>query len=141
MRVGGDYRRLNNDPSTDANGRGTFQFNGIATSGYTANGLAIPNTGYDLADFLLGRPESSTIRYSAQTDYLRANAFDGFFMDNFQFKPNLTFNLGVRYEYFAPYTEKYNRIANLAISPAYNAVAVVTPGQTAPYSGRPCPIR
>jgi len=56
-------------------------------------------------------------------------------MDNFQFKPNLTFNLGVRYEYFAPYTEKYNRIANLDISPAYNAVSVVTPGQNAPYSG------
>ncbi len=139
MRAGGDYRRLNNDPSTDANGRGTFNFNGIATSGYTANGLAIPNTGYDLADFLLGRPESSTIRYSAQTDYLRANAFDGFFMDNFQFKPNLTFNLGLRYEYFAPYTEKYNRIANLAISPQYNAVSVVTPGEANPYGGGALP--
>ena len=139
MRIGGDYRRLNNDPSTDANGRGTFNFNGIGTSGYTANGLAIPNTGFDLADFLLGLPESSTIRYSSQSDYLRANAFDGFFMDNFQYKPNLTFNFGMRYEYFAPYTEKYNRIANLAISPAYNAVQVVTPGETAPYGGGTLP--
>ncbi len=39
MRIGGDYRRLNNDPSTDANGRGTFNFNGLATSGFTAAGL------------------------------------------------------------------------------------------------------
>ncbi len=54
-------------------------------------------------------------------------------MDNFQFKPNLTFNFGMRYEYFAPYTEKYNRIANLAIAPGYNAVSVVTPGEANPY--------
>jgi hypothetical protein len=139
MRVGGDYRRLNNDPSTDANGRGTFNFNGIGTSGYTASGLAIPNTGLDFADFLLGLPESATIRSSAQNDYLRANALDGFFMDNFQYKPNLTFNLGVRYEYFAPYTEKYNQIANLAISPNYNAVAQVTPGSVNPYNGQTLP--
>lgn len=139
LRIGGDYRRLNNDPSTDANGRGTFNFNGIGTSGYTANGLAIPNTGLDFADFLLGRPESATIRSSAQTDYLRANAFDGFVMDNFQFKPNLTFNLGLRYEYFAPYTEKYNQIANLAVSPAYNAVSVVQPGAIDPYTNQQLP--
>jgi hypothetical protein len=64
---------------------------------------------------------------------------DAFFMDNWQFKQNLTFNLGLRYEYFSPYTEKYNRIANLAVSPAYNAVAVVTPGMKDPFSGNTLP--
>jgi hypothetical protein len=139
IRVGGDYRRLNNNPTTDANGRGTFAFTGLATSGFTSAGLAIPNTGFDFADYLLSFPDSSSVRYSEQSDYLRANAFDGFVMDNWQFKPNLTFNIGVRYEYFSPYTEKYNRIANLAISPAYNAVAVMTPGSINPYSNQALP--
>jgi hypothetical protein len=139
IRAGGDYRRMNNDPTTDANGRGTFAFTGIETSGFTSAGLAIPNTGYDFADYLLGLPDSTSIRYSQQSDYLRANAFDGFFMDNFQFRPNLTFNLGARYEYFSPYTEKYDHIANLAINPAYTAVAVVTPGSVNPFTGQTQP--
>src|SRR5260221_8281933 len=44
--------------------------------------------------------------------------------------------IGARYEYFTPYTEKYGRIANLDIAPGFTAVAVVTPGQSGPYSGR-----
>ncbi len=49
--------------------------------------------------------------------------------------PGLTVNLGIRYEYFAPYTELYNRLANLDLSPGFTAVSVVLPGQTGPYSG------
>lgn len=138
MRVGGDYRRLNNDPTTDSNGRGTFAFTGIGTS-QLVNGVAVPNTGLDFADFLLGLPDSATARYSQQSDYFRANAFDGFFMDNYQFRPNITFNLGLRYEYFSPYTEKYNNIANLAINDTYTAASVVLPGSVNPYSGEKLP--
>jgi hypothetical protein len=49
--------------------------------------------------------------------------------------PGLTVNVGVRYEYFAPYTELYNHIANLDVSPGFTAVSVVTPGESGPYSG------
>ncbi len=50
-------------------------------------------------------------------------------------RPNLTLNLGLRYEYFSPFYEKYGRIANLDIAPGYSAVARVTPGASGPYSG------
>ena len=43
--------------------------------------------------------------------------------------------MGLRYEFFSPWHEKYGRIANLDIAPAFTAVAVVTPGETGPYSG------
>ncbi|MEO7649592.1 MAG: TonB-dependent receptor, partial [Bryobacteraceae bacterium] len=36
---------------------------------------------------------------------------------------------------FSPFREKYNRIANLDVAPGFTGVAVVTPGQTGPYSG------
>src|SRR5204862_181211 len=43
---------------------------------------------------------------------------------------NLTFNLGVRYEYMQPFTEKYRHLANLDIAPNFTGVQVVLPGQS-----------
>jgi hypothetical protein len=48
---------------------------------------------------------------------------------------NFTLNLGLRYEYFAPWQEKYGRIANLDIAPGFSAVSVVTPSQSGLYTG------
>ena len=59
---GGDYRRQQFNQLADTNGRGTYTFNGSATS-LLVNGVAQTGTGYDLADFLLGLPTTSSIRY------------------------------------------------------------------------------
>ncbi len=40
----------------------------------------------------------------------------------------MTLVLGLRYEYFTPFAEKYGRAANLAIGTDYSSVTVVTPG-------------
>ena len=56
--VGGDYRRQQFNQFADTNGRGTYTFNGSATS-YIVDGAAQSGTGYDLADFLLGMPATS----------------------------------------------------------------------------------
>jgi hypothetical protein len=42
---------------------------------------------------------------------------------------------GVRYEIHTPPIELYNHLANLDLAPNLSAVAVVTPGETGPYSG------
>ena len=39
----------------------------------------------------------------------------------------LSLNLGLRYEYFAPWQEKYGHIANLEIAPSFSAVAPCCP--------------
>jgi hypothetical protein len=49
-------------------------------------------------------------------------------MDDWRVNRGLTINFGVRYEYFAPYTELYGHLANLDINPAFTAVDVVTAG-------------
>ena len=54
VRFGGDYRAQRLDSETDANARGSFVFTGLYTTG-VAGGAAIPGTGSDLADFLLGQ--------------------------------------------------------------------------------------
>jgi hypothetical protein len=121
------YTRNDLNSLTDQNGRGTFNFTGLLTSELTPAG-PVPGTGFDLADFLLGLPQSSSIRYGDTSTYFRNNAWSGYAQDDWKVRTNLTLILGARYEYFGPFSEKYGRIANLDIAPGFTAVSVVTPG-------------
>ena len=132
---GGGYTRSFNNTFTDANGRGTFTFTGLATSQLNANGQPVAGTGLDFADLLLGLPQTNSIRYGGSNTYFRSNSYYIFGQDDFRVLPNLTLNLGLRYEYFAPWHEKHGRIANLDIAPNFSAVSVVTPAQPGLYSG------
>ncbi len=133
--VGGGFTRADLSARTDPNGRGTFNFTGIATSQLDARGQVVPGTGYDLADFLLSLPQSSSIQYSGFNEYFGANQWNGYAQDEWKARANLTILAGVRYEYFSPFSEKYGRLANLDIAPGYTAVSVATPNQAGPYSG------
>jgi len=133
---GGEYRRMQLNNRTDQNARGTFNFSGTATSGFDANGQPVNGTGFDFADFLLGLPQSSSIRFGGTSTYFRGSVTNAYLQDDWRVRSNLTINLGLRYEYFQPFREKWGQIANLDISPAFDAVAVVLPGQSGPYSGQ-----
>lgn len=133
--LGVSYTRADLSTVTDPNGRGTFSFTGIATSELSSTGQPITGTGYDLADFLLGYPQSSSIRYGNSSNYFLENQWVGYAQDEWKMRPNFTLILGVRYEFFTPWTEKYGRMANLDIAPGFTNVAVVTPTQPGAYTG------
>jgi hypothetical protein len=121
---GGGITHYLNNSITDSNGRGSFSFSGLNTAEYV-NGLPVSGTGYDFADFLLGLPETSSIRYGDSSLYFRSNGYNAFAMDDFRVTNSLTLNLGIRYEYFTPWTEEYGHIANLEIAPGFSAVTPV----------------
>jgi hypothetical protein len=73
---GGGFTHFLNNSITDQNGRGSFSFSGLSTAGY-ANGLPISGTGYDFADFLLGLPETTSIRYGRLSRRHRPDAKSG----------------------------------------------------------------
>ena len=132
LSFGGEFRRLQYNNRTDQNARGTFTFSGNATSALDSNGQPIANTGYDFADFLLGLPLQSSVRFGASDTYFRGSVYSAYGADDWRMRNNFTVNIGLRYEYFTPLTEKYNRMANLDIAPGFTAVAVVTPGGSDP---------
>jgi len=135
-RFGGDYRRILQSFRSSRNAEGSFVFTGFATSQYTTgSSQPIADTGYDFADFLLGFPQQTSLQSGATAYNFRANSYDLFVQDDWRFRPNLSFNLGMRYEYNGPYTEAKNQIANLDVAPGFASAAVVLPGQSGPFNG------
>ncbi len=133
--LGVSYTRADLSTRTDPNGRGTFSFTGEATSALTANGAPQTGTGYDLADFLLGLPQSSSIRYGDSSNYFLQNQYTGYAQDEWKMRPNFTLTLGVRYEFFSPWQQKFGHMANLDIAPGFTNVSLVTPTLPGLYTG------
>jgi hypothetical protein len=121
---GGDFRREEFNDFFQQNPRGTFTFTGTATQSGASGGV-------DLADFMLGVPDASSIAFGNADKYFRQSAYAAYISDDFRVHPGLTIDAGIRWEYGAPMTELYNRLVNLDIVPGFSAVAPVvanTPG-------------
>jgi outer membrane receptor protein involved in Fe transport len=123
---GGDFRHQMLDASNASNARGTFIFTGGAS-------------GVPFADFLLGFAQETSLQSGANEYNFRSNTFDLFVQDNWRAGKNLTFNLGLRYEYVTPFSELNNQQVNLDVASDFSAVALVQPGQTGPITGKQYP--
>jgi hypothetical protein len=116
---GFDFRREQFNYLSQANPRGTFSFTGAATSGSAAN------SGSDVADFLLGVPDASNIGFGNPDKYLRQSVYDAYLQDDWRATPQLTINVGARWEYGAPVTELKRRLVNLDVASGFSAIAPV----------------
>ena len=119
--AGADYRRQEYNYFYQQNPRGSFSFTGAAT----ANSAESSTTGSDLADFLIGIPDTSSIAFGNADKYYREPVYDAYFTDDWRVMPVLTINAGLRWEYSAPMTELFGRLVNLDINPGFTAAAPV----------------
>jgi len=124
LRFGGDYRRVHRDFLGGSNSTGTFYFTGLYT-------------GSSLGDFLLGEPQETSIDAAAAKSYLRENVMDMYATDDWRVKSYLTLNYGVRYEFFAPFTEKNDHLAFVETNAAagFTKASETQAGGTGAYSG------
>jgi hypothetical protein len=115
---GGDLRWQQFNQFGQQNARGAFAFTGAATQGSGS-------TGSDLADFLIGVPDTSQIAYGNADKYFRQRVYDLFVNDDWRIRPELTLSAGLRWDYGSPMTELKGRLVNLDIASGFEAVAPV----------------
>ena len=119
--LGGDFRKQQYNDFFQQDPRGTFTFTGAATQTAASSSTA----GSDLADFLIGVPDTSSIAFGNADKYLRQPAYDAYAADDWRILPILTINVGARWEYEAPITELHGRLVNLDVAPGFSSAAPV----------------
>jgi hypothetical protein len=139
LRAGAEVRYRFISSFSNPTPRGDFTFTGLMTSQLSKKGLPSKGTGYDLADFLLGLPQSTSLQYGVLSNYLRGQWYVAYVQDDWRVLPRFSINYGVRYEYVTPLFEKYNHMVNLLMNPSMTGVAMVIPGATTPFGGAPLP--
>ena len=93
--------------------QGRFDFGGEWTrqqatvSGGTGNGST-------MASYLLGLPHNSNSSFARNADAFWSQHFTAFYVHNdWRVTPKLTVNMGLRWDYETPVTERYNRVTSL----------------------------
>jgi hypothetical protein len=93
------------------NGTDTLQFNfSNLTTGLPGASFA-NKVGFGFASFFLGAVDSASRNVTFDL-YGRRSYVSGFFQDDFKVNNRLTLNLGLRWEKYNPFHEKYGRWAN-----------------------------
>lgn len=104
--------------------RGQYTYTGAFTENNSD-----PSTGDAFADFLLGLPQQTSRTVGASQAYLRQNDYGAFLQHDWQISRALTVNMGVRYEFFSPFTDARDQMLNLDYSSLPNPPTLVPVNQ------------
>lgn len=134
LKVGGDFRNITYGDLGWATQDGEFDFNGFYTTGYDSTGkIATTGTGNPMADLLLSVPNYAHAALKGAGDYpynLQWATVSGYGQDDWRITPELTLNLGVRWELAQNAREINNQFVNFD-----------TATQTMLYAGKTMPDR
>ena len=103
---GGEFIRVQFDGDWVVTNNGNYSFDGSATSQYVAGQRSSSNQGNALADLELGLPVSGSGLVGTSAGAFREYDVSGFVQDDWRATSRLTLNMGLRYDYINPPTDK-----------------------------------
>jgi hypothetical protein len=118
IKAGTDMRQYRWSAFTFGNPSGTYTFccnsSSTSTSNWTNNPVVSTTAspiGQDFAGFLLGLPTSGSLDLNSHST-VQSRYFAFFVHDDWRVRPDLTINIGLRWEHDTPEVERFNRSLN-----------------------------
>ena len=105
IKIGGEMRREQNNNNEVSEARPEFVFKSLLD--FANDSVFFQNIAID--------PRTGGAANGQR--YFRSNTYGFFIQDDYKLRPNLTLNLGLRYEYQTPLTEKEGRLTNYEFGP------------------------
>ncbi|MCX6622168.1 MAG: TonB-dependent receptor, partial [Acidobacteria bacterium] len=111
--------------------QGSHSFYGDWTALYSpADDAAVSYTGSGFASMLLGNPTYLSNQYNRGYFYFRQKEIGAYVQDSWRLSSKLTLDLGLRWDKWTVYHEKYNRLVNLDVNNSATGMLVYTPHST-----------
>ncbi len=108
VKVGGEIRRDRYNQFGNQFAPGTFSFDGQSTFNPANRGA----TGFTFADFMLGFTSQAGRVVAMANALLRSSSYYVYVQDDWKVTPQLTLNIGLRYENVRPWYDKYRGMIN-----------------------------
>ena len=121
FKIGADFRRRQLTIYQTNQGNGRFNFSPAFTDSRKPAGKG----GDASPSFILGFPTLDAHDYTFQFPGIRLNEFGMYFADDWRVTKNLTLNYGLRWDYFSPPDEAFNRWSNFDVVTGQYLVAGV----------------
>lgn len=136
LKTGFDGRQYRLSTFTYAESSGGFDFGSNSWVRASSSASSTVAMGQDMAQFLLGLTNQGFYDINTSGSWYSRD-YSVFLQDDWRIKPNLTVNLGVRFDKNGPYNEKYGRTVD---GFAFNTQNPVGAAAIAAYAKNPSPL-